>query len=247
MNKFLASAALPLAMIAALPMPVFAAVDIAATAANPVIELSVTETVNSAPDMATIGTGVQTRAKTAQEAMRLNATEMDKVIKRLVVLGIERKAIQTSGINLSAEYDYSDEARQNGQPRLIGYQVTNQVQVKVRKLDRLGSLLDAVVASGANNINGPSFSIDDDSTAKKDARDKAMKRSETQALDYARRAGFSGVQLVSVSESIQGMSPMDNYADKRVSAASIRAESAPVEPGQIGTSVTVNTVYKMTR
>lgn len=234
---------LPLAMLAAaIATPAFAGVEVTPSAANPVVELSITETVLGAPDTATFSTGVTSKALTAQDALRMNSAEMDKVIKQIVAQGIKREDIQTSGINLNAEYEYNNEGRQ---PRFTGYQVTNQVTVKVRKIDRLGPILDAVVSNGANNLSGPSFSIDDDSAAKRDARDKAMKRAEAQALDYAKRTGFTGVQLLAVSEAIYNASPMGGMADKRMMA--VQAEAAPIEGGQVGTSVTVSATYQMTR
>lgn len=238
---------LPLAILAAaIATPAFAGVDVTPSAANPVVELSITETVLGAPDTATFSTGVTSKAPTAQEALRMNSAEMDKVIGQIVAQGIKREDIQTSGISLNAEYDYSNDANgANRQPRFIGYQVTNQVTVKVRKIDRLGMILDAVVSNGANNLSGPSFSIDDDSAAKRDARDKAMMRAQAQAMDYAKRTGFTGVQLLAVSEAMYNASPMGGMADKRMMA--VRAEAAPIEGGQVGTSVTVNATYQMTR
>lgn len=234
--------ALPLAFLAAIATPAMAAVDITPSAANPVVELSVTETVLGSPDTATFSTGVTSKAPTAQAALRANSADMEKVIAQIVAQGIKRQDIQTSGINLSADYEYSNDGRP---PRFIGYQVTNQVTVRVRQMARLGAILDAVVSNGANNISGPSFSLDDDSAAQRDARDKAMKRAQGQAMDYARRAGFSGVQLLAVSEGISNVSPMDmKRAPMEMVAA---APPPPIEGGQVGTSVTVNVTYQMTR
>lgn len=235
--------ALPLAILVAAAGPAMAAVEIAPSAANPVVELSVTETVLGAPDTATFSTGVTSKASTAQAALRQNSADMDKVIKQIVALGIKREDIQTSGISLNAEYDYNTEGRA---PRFIGYQVSNTVTVKVRKIEQLGAVLDSVVAQGANNLSGPSFSLDDDSAAQREARDKAMKRAEGQAMDYARRSGFAGVQLLAVSESIYNASPMGGM-EMKMMAVPMAASAPPVEGGRVGTSVTINVTYQMTR
>mgnify|MGYP005845666451 CR=1 FL=1 len=236
--------ALPLALLATFATsPAFAAIDVTPTAANPVVELSVTETVISAPDTATFSTGVTSKAATAQEALRTNSVDMEKVIAQIVALGIKRQDIQTSGINLSADYEYFNDGRQ---PRFIGYQVTNQVTVKVRQMARLGAILDAVVSKGANNISGPSFSLDDDAAAQREARDKAMQRAQAQATDYAKRTGFNGVQLLAVSEAISNASPMTTSDMKRMSLQ-LEAAAPPIEGGQVGTSVTVNVTFQMTR
>lgn len=235
--------ALPLALLAAAASPAFAAVEITASAANPVVELSVTETVMGSPDTATFSTGVTSKAPTASAALRQNSADMDKVIKQIVAQGIKREDIQTSGINLAMDYEYGTDSRQ---PRFIGYQVSNTVTVKVRQIDKLGTILDSVVSQGANNLSGPSFSIDDDSAAQREARDKAMKRAQAQAMDYAKRTGFSGVQVLAVSEATYNASPMDRM-EMKVAAAPPSFVSAPIEGGQVGTSVTVNVTYQMTR
>ncbi len=242
MTTFLARA-LPLAILAAAATPALAAVDVTPSASAPVVELSVTETVLGAPDTATFSTGVTSKAATAQEALRTNSTDMEKVIAQIVALGIKRQDVQTSGINLNADYEYFNDGRQ---PRFIGYQVTNQVTVKVRQMARLGAILDAVVSKGANNISGPSFSLDDDTAAQREARDKAMERAQGQAMDYARRTGFTGVQLLAVSEAISNASPMGMRDMKRTSLQ-MEAAAPPIEGGQVGTSVTVNVTYQMTR
>lgn len=235
--------AIPLAILAAATSPAMAGVEITANAANPVVELSVTETVLGAPDTATFSTGVTSKAPTAQGALRQNSADMDKVIQQIVVLGIAREDIQTSGITLNMDYEYGTDGRQ---PRFIGYQVSNTVTVKVRQIDRLGAILDSVVSQGANNLSGPSFSLDDDSAAQREARDKAMQRAQAQAMDYARRAGYAGVQLLAVSEAVFNASPLGGR-DMKMMAAPAPVVSPPVEGGQVGTSVTINVTYQMTR
>ena len=139
------------------------AANVQISAQNPVIELSVSEQVDSPPDTATFSTGVETKAKTATEALRQNSVQARAVIDRLKSLGIAEKDIQTTGINLRADYEYDQPSREN---RFVGYVVSNQVSATVHDISRLGEILDAIVSSGATNLNGPTFSIDDDSKMK---------------------------------------------------------------------------------
>ena len=81
---------------------------------------------------------------------------MERVRAALKRAGIEDRDIQTSSINLNPEYRYD----QNRPPRLTGYRASNTVNVKFRDLKRTGAILDALVAEGANQINGPSLTID---------------------------------------------------------------------------------------
>ncbi len=211
----------------------------------PLLTLAITESIDAKPDTATIGAGVQTIAPTATEALRLNSVKMDALIKAVKARGVADKDIQTTGISLSPQYDY--EGRQNGQPpRFVGYQVSNEVRVKTRDIAKLGTMLDALVAAGGTNINGPSFSIDADAAIKTEARTRALRKAREQAQFYAAQTGYSSVRLVSITES-QGYSggpPMPQAMEMRVMDASAKA---PVEPGQVSTAVNLTVQYRLVK
>ena len=232
--------AIPLLAMSALSLPATAA-EVQIQAQAPVVELSVSETVNAAPDIAQVGTGVTTRARTAKEAVRLNAIAMQKVVDRLKALGIAAKDIQTSNFNLNAQFNYPN----GGTPVFTGYEASNQVTAKLRQVDKVGDALDALVAAGANNINGPSFMLDDDTAQQQSARTRAFQRGQAMAQDYARMAGYTGVRLLEVSESVQGRGPVPPMP------VAFRAEAAqaktPIEAGEVGTTVTLTVKYEMTR
>ncbi len=228
------------AALALSPITMAQAANVEIVAQNPVIELSVSEQVDSAPDTATFGTGVETRAKTATEALRQNSVQARAVMNRLKALGIAEKDIQTTGINLRADYDYDQESRQN---RFVGYVVSNQVSATVNDISKLGEILDAIVSSGATNLNGPSFSISDDSKLKDLARERALASAKTRAMSYARAEGYSGVRVLSISE---GMSHQSDAPMMRMEA-SASSSAPPVAPGQVGTVVSLIITYEMTR
>lgn len=211
---------------------------------GPVVEITASETVQSEPDQATVGAGVTTRAPTAVAAMRDNAAKMEKVLARLGQLGIPRRDVQTSGVNLNPQYRYNND---NVPPTFLGYDVTNQVSVILRDTGKVGPTLDALVAAGANNVSGPYFSRDDDKAQRMAAREAAFKAAELQAREYSRMAGFSGLRLLSVEETLQrgGPIPFDvaNQARIEVTAAKV----TPIEPGRVGTSVQLTAKYEMTR
>ena len=228
---------------AAAPLVPAAAADVQISSQGPVVSLSVTEEVRSTPDAASFGTGITTKAPTAKEALRQNSQQMKTLIDRIKQLGVADKDIQTSGINLNAQYDY----QQGQEPRFTGYEVSNSVTVTVHDIDRLGELLDAVVAGGANNLNGPSFFVDDDSAVKAQAREQAIASAQAQARGYARAAGYADIRLLSISEAVYngGGGPQPPRPMMRMVAAD--ASSAPVQPGQVGTSVTIAFEFEMVR
>ena len=215
-----------------------------ATAQGPILSFGVTTEVRSRPDEATIGAGVTTTAPTAVEAMRLNAAAMDKLIAAAKARGIKAEDIQTSGINLSPQYDYSE--RTPGQPpRFIGYQVSNTVRATTGKIADIGPLLDALVAAGGTNIEGPWFGMKDSDAVLAGARGEAIKAAEAKAADYARLAGFRGAELVSISEGgFSGPQPPVPMARMEMAAD---AKSTPVEPGRVSNSLTLNFQYRLVR
>ena len=233
---------IPLALAAA-AIPAAASAEVQVTSQGPIVELSVTETVKAKPDIAEVSAGVTTEAPTAVAAMEANARAMDAVIARIKVLGIAEDDIQTTGINLGAQYDYE---QNRGRPVFRAYQASNRVSVTLRDVKRTGPVLDALVAAGATDIGGPSFSIDDDSGPRAQARKAAFEKARTQANEYARWAGFSGARLLSVSEAVNPGRPMP-YADKRAVMAEGAVAATPVEPGLVGTAVTVTVTFEMTR
>ncbi|WP_062732055.1 SIMPL domain-containing protein [Sphingobium abikonense] len=229
---------------AAIPAAGLAQTSVTIAETAPVVTLNVTESVEAAPDVATVGTGVQTRAPTAQAAMQQNAAQTEKLIAALARAGIAKKDIQTSGINLSAQYDYSNQDGQPQGPRFIGYEASNQLTVKLRDIKRVGASLDAMVAAGATNISGPTFSIDDPSPLLVQARGAALKSAKAQADYYAQAAGYRAARLVSISESNSGgQPPMPMMQSARFKADA--APVTPVEPGQVSASVTLTVQYAL--
>ena len=241
MSRITVTAAAIAAIAAA--SPAFGAeIQIAAT--GPVVELTVNEVVRRAPDVAGVGAGVTTRAATAQEAVRLNAQQMERLIDKLRSLGIARKDIQTSNFNLNAQYQYNNDGRQ---PTFVGYDVTNQLNVKLRDLKRAGEVLDALVGAGANNIYGPNFMLEDDKEAKQAAREAAFASGRAMAEEYARMSGYSGVRLLEVSESYQSYGPMMR-GEGAIAVTAVSADATTqIEPGEVGTGVSVLVKYEMTR
>lgn len=219
-----------------LPAAAFAAPQVNIAPGGPVVELSIYESVEAAPDLATISAGVTTNAPTATAAMRQNAADMTKVIARIKALGIAEADIQTTGIALGAQYDYRDNASV-----FVGYQASNRVTVILRKIDDTGRVLDALVEAGATDIGGPTFSISDDTAIKEQARKAAVARGAAQARAYAAMLGYDDIKVLAVSESMEGS--MTLYEPAKMVA--LEATSAPIQPGQVATGVNVTITYEL--
>jgi len=230
--------------LASVPVAALAQTSVTIAETAPVVTLNVTESVEGAPDVVTFGTGVETRAMAAKDAMAANAAQMDKLIAALAKAGIAKKDIQTSGIRLNPQFDYpprSDDGTQPG-PRFTGYVASNQLSVTLRDVAKAGETIDKLIAAGATNISGPNFAIDDPAPMLAQARGAALKSAKAQADFYAQAAGYRAARLISITESNSGgMPPMPMMAAARFKADA----STPVEPGQVSASVTLTVQYAL--
>lgn len=241
-RKTLLTAAAALALPMGLTGTAAMAEGVTYVASAPVIELSVTETVKAAPDMATISTGVQAKGATANEALRQASIRTDSLLNALKSLNIADKDIQTTQFNVGPDYDYS-----GNKPRLIGYVASSTLSVNIRDLAMVGKVLDVLTGAGATDLNGPNFSIADDSKQRAEARRLGLDKLLTQARDYARWAGYDDVKIIWVTEDVQGgfsPYPMPVMAKAEVAAD---AGGMPIAPGEIGTTVMVRAKFEMVK
>ena len=207
------------------------------------LNLSAVGEVDVAPDMATINLGVQTEAPTAQGAMQANAQQMSRVMAALNRAGIAARDIQTSNLNLNAQYDYVE----NQPPRLRGYQASNQVTVKVRDLARLGAAVDATVNAGANQINSISFGLNDRSQAENQARQAAVRDLQAKAALYAQATGYRVGRLVTLSEGTTYSAPQPPMPYMTMARAESMKDSTPVSGGELTVRVDISGLYELTR
>ncbi|HUR43037.1 MAG TPA: SIMPL domain-containing protein [Aestuariivirga sp.] len=196
--------------------------------------------VRAAPDMGLVMIGVLSQADNAADALKANTTAMQAVFAVLKDAAIEKKDIQTSNFTVQPRYDYNNNAQP---PRLVGYDVSNNVTIAVRKLDSLGAVLDQVVSAGSNQINGILFQISKPEAAMDEARKLAVADAARKARVYAAASAVSLGDIMSISESqgLQPPVPMD--------AKMIRAEGAvadvPIARGEQTMTVDVNIVWEI--
>ena len=196
--------------------------------------------VEKAPDMATINVGVQVEAKTAADAMAQQASQMNGVFAAVKASGIADRDMQTGNMSLSPVYEYPNNAR----PRLTGYQASNSITIRVRKLDTLGKTLDAVVKGGGNTINGISFSVDQPEKFQNEARVKAIQDAAAKAELYAQAVGYKVKRIVTISEQeFYPQPPMPVMMRMQDMAA----EATPIAAGEVSLVQTVNVVFELTK
>jgi uncharacterized protein len=184
--------------------------------------------VKQAPDRAWVSIGAESRAKTAQEAQRMNTDAMNAVLEKIKSLGIPPDAIQTSGYNLQPEFDYA-----GGRQTLRGYVARNHVQVRVDVLAKTGDVIGASVGSGATNVSGVRFDLKDRDAVEREALRKAVQDARQRADAAASGAGVTIDRVIRIEEQ------RDMGGDPRpIPMMAMRNEAAqaapvPMEAGEI--------------
>jgi len=202
------------------------------------LDIVATGEVTRVPDVARIGTGVVTQAPTATAAIAQNARQMASVRAGLKAAGIADRDIQTSAVNLSPDYKYTD----NQPPVLTGYRASNEVTVRFRDIANTGKILDALVAQGANQINGPTLVIDKPDEALDEARIAALATARARAALYAKQLGKSVGRVLSVSESGAAM-PYPQPVMAQYSARD--AAQSKIDPGEQTVAVTLSVSFEL--
>lgn len=202
--------------------------------------------VTATPNMAIVSSGVVSHGKTARDALDANTIAMNQIFTILLDANIEQKDIQTSGFSVRPQYRYSDQRDVNGYqlpPRILGYEVSNTLTVRVRNLDDLGQLLDNAVSVGSNQINSISFAVTDTAPLLNEARRSAMADAIAKAELYAQAAGVSLGNIISISEG----SPITAPQPQVVMMARMAEDTGPVPvaTGELSFSKQVSVIWQL--
>ncbi|MDO5506418.1 MAG: SIMPL domain-containing protein [Pseudoxanthomonas suwonensis] len=205
------------------------------------VSVSASAETTRVPDVATMSAGVVTQGADANAAMRANATEMAKVMAAIRAAGIAERDVQTSGISVHPQYRHSNEEA----PKITGYNARNTVNIRVRDVARLGQVLDALVTSGANQVDGPNFEVDEPEAAYDEARLAALDKARARADLYARALGVKVRRVVSISES--GSSAPRPPMMMRAMVASDAIAETSVSPGETTLRANLEVVFELGR
>lgn len=195
--------------------------------------------VMATPDLASINLGVQTQAETAQQAQQANAEKMDAVVRTLKGMGIADNDIQTSTISLQPVYE--QDRMGISQSKIVAYQASNIVFVRLKDLTKVGAVLDEAVKSGANAAYGIQFGMQNDADQRKEALKRAVQDAQAKAEAIAEAMGrsISGAESV-VEESVSiPLMARDSFEMARPAAAA----PTPIEPGELEITANVRVVY----
>ena len=191
--------------------------------------------VSTQPDMAVINLGVTREARTASVAMDAASVATSQVLAVIADAGIAQADVQTSSINLSPRWDHS----KNGQPILSGYVASNTLSVRVRDLDSLPVLLDAVIGTGANTLNGLAFTVADSRPLEDKARSLAVVDARAKAALLAEAAGVALGPVVTITESGGAMPPVPMMR----ATAMEQSMAVPIATGEVDFRASVGILF----
>ena len=194
-------------------------------------------TTQAVPDTAEMSFGVTTTSPNAKSALDEASKSAEQVASAVKKKGIAGEDIQTRDVSV-----YPQTVDQNGKQVITGYQASLNVTVKVRDLSKLGEIISAANAAGANDISGPTFTIDDPAPARAKAIEEAVADARKSAEAMAKAAGKSVGTVLSMSSSDAGQVPSAMYGASDVAGA---AKAVPIEPGQLDITANVVVVFEL--
>jgi uncharacterized protein YggE len=210
-----------------------AVAPLSARAMEKLVTVSGEATVAVPPDAVIIRIGVSSQGKTAREASDANSHKMTSVFASMKESGIADRDVQTSRLSLQPQYD----PNKAGPARLQGFQVTNQVTVRIRDIDKLPTILDKAISAGANEMSGIEFIVTEQSKLLDQARDEAIADARRKAMLYAQAAGAKLGPVVSIVEEGATSPPRPPMATLRV--------AVPVAPGERELRAVVSVSYEL--
>jgi uncharacterized protein YggE len=202
------------------------------------ITVSGTGDVSLTPDIASIYLGVHTEDASASEAVAANNTQTQEVIQALKDFGVDAKDIRTTNFSIWPSQSYDAD----GLPLDTRYVVDNTVFITVRDLEKLGELLDVMIAAGVNTVNSIQFDASDKEASLKEARAAAIQDAQERAQELAEAAGVKLGEVQSIS--FYDSTPYPMFEGKGGGGGGMDA-AVPIQPGQLTLTVTVNMAYEI--
>jgi uncharacterized protein YggE len=230
-------AALSLALVALAGCGEAATTTSGSGAAANTVTASGAGTAQAVPDTAEMSFGVTTTSPNAKSALEQASKSAEQIAAAVKKQGIAAEDIQTQDVSV-----YPQATEQDGKPVITGYEASLSVSVKVRDIAKLGEVISAANAAGANAISGPTFTVADPAPARAEAIDEAVADARTSAEAMAKAAGKSVGDVVSMSSSDAGAVPMAYSASGTMDGS---AKSVPIEPGQLDVSASVTVVFEL--
>lgn len=201
------------------------------------------------PDVADVSFRVESTGARPSESISKNATAMKALLDVAAKYGIEKKDTRTTDFGNDAVFEQQEKPKANKKPKppkLLHYLAYNQIEVRLKDVDKLGEFLTDLAAAGAMSLS-TQFDIGDKSALQEQAREKAFNDAKAKATQYAKLAGVELGKLTDLSESHSWGNPRAGSARmaKACVTQSVMLESVPMEGGEQEVTVNVNAAFEI--
>lgn len=215
--------------------------DLPTSATIPTVSVSGHGSVDVVPDTAQVTIGVDVTLPTLEEAQAESSAQATAIIDAITASGVDSADVQTSNYSVYVVRNYD----QSGNPsEITGYQISNQVNVTIRDVNAVSTVLSAAIDAGANNIWGISFFVDDQTAAASEARVKAVEDARAKAEELAAASGLSVGRVLAIAEGT--VSPQLPLQYGRAADQMAMGAGAPIEVGTNQVSVDVQMTFELT-
>lgn len=235
----LALVALVILMVAAMPAVSKYGKDMYPTR---VISASAEGKATVTPDIAEVSFSVLSKGVNPQALSQTNTEKMNAVLASIKSQGIEDKDIKTTGYNLNPDYRWDEQTERNF---ITGYTLTQTVNVKVRDLSKVASLVGGLTPLGVNQIGGINFRVENSDAALKTAREEAIQKARVKAEEMARAAGTRLGRLVTMNEYASPIAPYYSRDFGMGGMAEVKNIAPNIQPGSEELSVGVSVTYEL--
>ncbi len=196
------------------------------------LTVSATESVKKMPDIAYASIGVRTSGNTAEQAQQENARITEAFLAAVKAQGVNEQDLETQSLNVYADYE-------NPQKTVV----ENICRVTIRKIDTVGTVIDAAIAAGANATYSLSFDIADRDSVYMEALAKAMENVGGKAKAVAQAGGYTIVRPQAITEGSAGYSAQPYMMEAGAMDVAAGKVTTPVSPQEIEVSATVTGTY----
>jgi hypothetical protein len=207
------------------------------------ITISGTGEVYAQPDLALISFSVITEKETVSEAMSENTSKMNNVITEVKNQSVEEKDLKTTNFSVYPRYEWYEatETKPSGERVLVGYEIYQTLEVKVRNLENIGNIIEKATEAGANQVGSLQFTIEDEQEFKNQAREKAINQAKEKAQEIAEQLDIELVKIINFNENTNSPIFYRSYALDEDSGMG----GANIETGENKIEVNVNLTYKI--
>jgi uncharacterized protein YggE len=210
---------------------------------QPTVNVSGEGRVSAKPDMAIVSAGVSARGSSVAEAMDQANQAIDRVRASLQANGIAERDIQTSSISVSPQYSRS--TGPDAPPQIVGYQASQQLQIRIRDINAIGKVIDDAAAAGGDlfTLSGLRFTIADPTSLQSQAREQAMAKARAKAEELARLGGLTLGSPIAINEGAEPPTPVLIARSTEFAAPAAAPAPTGVSAGELEIVVTVQVSY----